>query len=209
MSKERKERIAWNMKGAWYEACASEGHCSFYFGRDLSAPCKSFQLFQIEEGMIGDVDISGVLVIQVIDLFSHKAMDLLSKGGEGGLYISKDTTEEQRKFLEPHFINNIPGLLLLRKTLETKYVDINLTQEDNTYLVSMPFGEMKLSLTVGGDGKNPQRLENSMFSVFLSDLKISNTHYWKYNDFGKNWEFQNRSGMIARFDLKGKSRDYC
>ena len=26
-----KVRINWNMKGTWYEACASEGHCSFYF----------------------------------------------------------------------------------------------------------------------------------------------------------------------------------
>jgi hypothetical protein len=34
MSKEVKERISWSAKGVWYEACASEGHCSFYFGRD-------------------------------------------------------------------------------------------------------------------------------------------------------------------------------
>ena len=203
-----KERISWNSKGVWYEACASEGHCSFYFGRDREESCKSFQLFQINEGKIGDVDISGVLAINVVDLYSNKAMDVMTKGGEGGVYISDKTTEEQRKYLETYFSKNVPGSILLRKVLGIKYVDINLEQEGNTYHVTMPHGEMKLSYTPGLDGKNPQRLENSIFGVFLSDLKICNTHFWKYNDFGRNWEFTNRSGVIASFDLKGKSRDF-
>ncbi len=201
-----KVRVNWNMKGIWYEACASEGHCSFYFGRDRDEPCKSFQLFKIEEGKIGDVDISGVLAINVVDIYSNKAAELLAKGGEGGLYISKSATDEQRKVLEPFFSNNVPGGILLRKILGIRYVDINLNQDGKTHHITMPYGEMKLTLTTGGDGKNPQRLDNSLFSVFFSDIKICNTHFWKYNDFGKNWEFVNRSGTIADFDLQGKAR---
>ena len=202
------ERINWNAKGVWYEACASEGHCSFYFGRDREESCKSFQLFQFNEGKIGDMGISGVLAINVVDLYSNKAMDVLTKGGEGGVYISDKTTEEQRKYLEPYFTNNIPGSVLLRKVLGIKYVDINLEQEGNTFHITMPHGEMKLSYTLGFDGKNPQRLENSLFGMFLSDIKICNTHFWKYNDFDRNWEFKNRSGVIASFDGKGKSRKF-
>ena len=200
-----KTKINWNIKGVWYEACAAEGHCSMYFGRDLEAPCKSFQLFEIKEGKIHDVDISGVLVIEVIDLFSPKAADLLLKGGEGGIYISESTTEEQRKYLKPFFINNVPSMLLLRNSLGVKYVDISLSQEGNTYYISMPYGEMKSSLTVGYDG-GPQRLENSLFNAFITDIKICNTLLWKFNDFGRNWNFINRSGAIANFDLKGKIR---
>ena len=192
------------MKGVWYEACASEGHCSFYFGRDREEPCKSFQLFKIEEGKIGDVDISGVLAINVVDIYSNKAAELLAKGGEGGLYISNSTTDEQRKYLEPFFSNNVPGGLLLRKVLGIRYVDINLNQEGKTYHITMPYGEMKLTLTTGGDGKNPQRIENSPLGVFLKDINICNTHFWRYNDFGKNWQFENRSGMIGSFDLQTK-----
>jgi len=208
MSKERKERIAWNMKGAWYEACAAEGHCSFYFGRDRKEPCKSFQLFQVKEGKIGDIDIAGILVINVIDLYSNKAADLMAKGGEGGLYIENSANEKQRKYLEPLFMKNIPGILLLRKILGIRYVDIKLNEENNIFHISMPYGEIKLSLAPGGDGKNPQRIENSIFSMMLSDIKICNTHFWNYNDFGKNWEFVNRSGAIAEFNLQGKSRDF-
>ncbi|MHA2471657.1 MAG: DUF1326 domain-containing protein, partial [Promethearchaeota archaeon] len=184
-----KERISWSTKGVWYEACASEGHCSLYFGRDLESPCKSFQLFQFTEGKFGDVDISDVLAINVIDLYSKKAADAMVKGGEGGVYISDKTTEEQRRYLEPYFVNNVSGGSILRKSLGVKYVDIQFDQEGDTFHVRMPFGEMKLSYTPGLDGKNPQRLENSPFGVFFSDLKICNTHFWKYKDFGRDWSF--------------------
>jgi len=208
MSKEVKERISWSAKGIWYEACASEGHCSYYFGRDRETPCKSFQLFQYNEGKIGDVDISGVMAIHVVDLYSNKAADVLSKGGEGGVYISNNTTEEQRKYLEPLFINRIQDGMILKDVLGIKYVDINLNQEGNTFHINMPYGEMKLSYTPGLDGKNPQRLENSIFGMYISDLKICNTHFWNYNDFGKKWEFKNRSGVIANFVGKGKSKKF-
>ena len=203
-----KESISWNTKGNWYEACASEGHCSYYFGRDREEPCKSFQLFQFEEGKLGEVDISGVLAINVVDLYSNKVAELMVKGGEGGVYISDKTTEEQRKYLEPYFVNNIPGSILLRKVLGVKYVNIELNQEGNTFHVTMPNGEMKLSYTPGLDGKNPQKLENSPFGVFFSDIKICNTHFWKYKDFGRDWEFKDRSGVIASFDGKGKSNNF-
>jgi hypothetical protein len=208
MSKESKASISWYMKGTWYEACAAEGHCSFYFGRDREEPCKSFQVFQINNGKIGEIDISGILAVNVIDLYSNKASDLMAKGGEGGVYISERATQEQKKYLEPFFNHNIPGMLLIRKVLGIRYVDINLKQVGNTFHLTMPYGEMKLSLAPGGDGKNPQRIENSIFSMMLSDIKVCNTHFWNYNDFGKKWEFINRSGAIANFNLQGKSRKF-
>ena len=195
--------MSWKAKGSWYEACASEGLCSIYFARDMEAPCKSFQLFQIKEGQIDNVDVGGILVITVVDLFSPTFTEVMLQGGEGGLYISEAASEEQRGVVEPFFTNNVPGMIMLRKPLGTRFVDINPSQEGNTYHITMPYGEMKLSLTVGGDGKNPQRLENSIFSAMLQDIKICNTHFWKYSDFGKNWEFVNRSGAIAEFDLHG------
>ena len=201
-----KVRMNTRMKGVWYEACASEGHCSFYFGRDREEPCKSFQVFQIEEGNIGDVDISGITAIHVIDLYSNKAADMMTKGGEGGLYISENTTEEQRKYLEAFWGPGEQAGQILKKVLGIRYVDIKISQEGNKYHIKMPYGEMELSLTVGMDGKNPQRLENSPFGMMLNDIKICNTHFWNYNDFGKNWNFENRSGAIASFDQQGKQK---
>ncbi len=193
--------MAWSMKGVWFETCAAEGHCSLWFGRDLAEPCKSFQTFLIQEGQINNVNIGGTLVMTLADLFSPKFADLMAQGGEGGLYIHEKADEAQRKELESFFSNNVAGWLLLRKPLGVRYVNIEMDQKGNSYHFKMPYGEMKMSVTVGGDGKNPQKIENSIFSLIFSDIKICNTEFWKYHDFGKDLEFTNRSGAMANFDI--------
>jgi len=144
------------------------------------------------------------LVIAVADLYSGKAADLPVKGGEGGIYISSTATEEQRKLLEPFLVNNVPGFLIVKKCLGVRFVDITLSQEGNTYHITMPYGELKGSVLVGGDGKNAQRLENLLTSMYFSDVKVCNTDFWKYTDFGKNFEFVNRSGFMTEFNLHGE-----
>jgi hypothetical protein len=195
--------MAWSMKGSWFETCAAEGHCSLWFGRDLEEPCTSFQVFKIDEGQINGIDIGGTLVMILADLFSPKFADLMAQGGEGGIYINDKADEEQRKELENFFANNISGTMLLRKPLGVRFVKIDMKQEGNTYHFKMPYGEIKTSLAIGGDGKNPQRIENSLFSMVFNNIRICNTHLWKYNDFGKEFEFVNRSGAVADFDMQG------
>jgi hypothetical protein len=170
----------------------------------MEKPCKSFLIVQIKEGKIDSVDMGGTLAIAVADLYSGKAADLPVKGGEGGIYISNITTEEQRRLLEPFLVNNVPGFLIVRKCLGVKFVDINLSQHGNDYHATMPFGELKGSVMVGGDGKNPQRLENLLTDSCFSDVKVCNTHFWEYKDFDKDFQFTNRSGFMAEFNLTGQ-----
>ena len=201
------EEINWNIKGTWYETCASEGHCPHYFARDRETPCFSFNLFDIKEGKIGDVDISGTKMLNSAELLSEKFADLPIKGGEGGIYINSDRSEEQRKVLEPFFRKNIPGCLLVRNVLGVKFVETELVQNNGVYNIKMPYGEIKMSLAPGLDDKKPQRLENSLFGMFFTDIKFANTHFWNYNDYGKNRNYKNRSGVIAEFDMKGVTTD--
>ena len=195
--------MAWSIKGVWHESCASEGHCSFYFGRDREEPCKQFVLFEIQEGQIDGVDVSGTLVVTIADIYSEKFVDLMAKGAEGAIYISDNTTEEQRKVLEPFFVNNVAGIGLIRKCLGVKYVNMELSKDGATRHLKMPQAEWEASLTVGGDRETPQRIENSVFSRAFPVVNICNTHFWKFSDFGRNWDFKNRSGARADFDLKG------
>ena len=205
--KNQEKAFNWSIKGNWYETCASEGHCPHYFARDREKPCFSFNLFHIKEGRIGEVDISGTKMLNSAELLSEKFADLPVKGGEGGIYFDSDRSEEQRKVLEPFWRKNIPGCLLVKNVLGVKFVDIEFTQNNGVCNIKMPYGEIQMSLAPGLDGENPQRLENSLFGMFFSDIKIANTHFWKYSDYGKNREYKNRSGVIAEFDLKGTSTD--
>ena len=90
----------WQVKGTYNEACAAEGHCPYYFGRDVEGGCRYFMVFRIKEGKVNDVDLSGITVIYNGDILYPKFVDFMQKGSEGGVYVSDNATEEQRKVLD-------------------------------------------------------------------------------------------------------------
>ena len=184
----------WQIRGVWYEACASEGHCPLYFGRDMASPCRNFAVYDIKEGQINGVDMAGIRIISVSDILSTRAAELFSSGTAAAVYVSENATAEQRPILEAFVAVGLP--LPVRELRGVKFVPISIVLDGPSYHVTMPFGELKGSMTMGRDGANPQRIDNSM-AVFLSELRIANTELWRYNDLGRNWEYRNRSGTVG------------
>lgn len=184
----------WQIRGIWYEACASEGHCPLYFGRDMESPCRNFAVYDIQEGQVNGVDMSGVRIISVADILSTRAAELPVSGTGAAVYISENATPEQRPILEAFVKIGLP--LPIKELRGIKFVPIDISLDGPSYHVTMPFGELKGRLTRGKDGANPQRIENAA-TPFLRDLKIANTELWKYNDLGRNWEYRNRSGTVG------------
>ena len=192
------ENGRWMLEGIFYECChAREGQCSLQFGREMPHPCGCLATYQIKTGQIQNVDMTGINILFHMDNIGPKPSD---GAGEGAIYISDTATEEQRKILEPFVMENMEGRMW-RKTLGIKFVRIDISENDDTYSITTPCSEQNLTLTVGGDGKTPIRIENGGLS-FLSDVKIC-TGAWKYNDYGKNLEFRNTSGQVADFTLRG------
>ena len=188
----------WTLKGTFFECCrALDGQCGLQLGREMPHPCTAFATYQIREGQIEGVDMKGINIIFLMDGIGPKPGDVVD---EGAAYISDNATEEQRKLLEPFVIEEMEGRMWA-KTLGVKFVKIDVSEKDGTYRITMPYGEQNLPLTVGGDGKNPIRMENGGLR-FLSDVKIC-TGFWKYNDYGKKMEYRNTSGQIADFVLGG------
>ena len=187
----------WTLKGTFFECCRIvDGQCGLQFGRELPEPCTAFATYQIREGQIQGVDMKGINIIFLMDGIGPKLDDVVD---EGAVYISDNATDEQRKILEPFTIEKMEGTMW-EKTLGIKFVKIDISEKDGTYNISMPYGEQNLTLTVGGDGKTPIRMENQGLP-FLTDVRVC-IGSWKYNDYGKNLEFRNTSGQAAEFTLQ-------
>jgi hypothetical protein len=184
----------WQLRGAWYEGCASEGHCPLYFGRDMESPCRNFAVYDIREGQINGVDMAGIRIISVADILSTRAAELPVSGTAAAVYVSENATAEQRPILEAFVAVGLP--LPVRQLRGVKFVPIDIKLDGPSYHVTMPFGELKGTLTRGKDGANPQRIENSGVP-FLREFRIANTEYWRYEDLGRNWEYRNRSGTVG------------
>ena len=184
----------WQLRGVWYEACASEGHCPLYFGRDMESPCRNFAVYDVREGQINGVDVGGLRIISVADILSTRAADLPVSGTAAAIYVSDTATAEQRPIIEAFVATSLP--LPVRELRGVRFVPINISLEGRGYHVTMPFGELKGSLTTGRDGTSPQRIENCPVP-FLRQLNIANTELWRYTDLGRNWEYRNRSGTVG------------
>jgi hypothetical protein len=193
-----KENKDWMMKGTFYECCrALDGQCGLQFDRELPHSCACLATYEIKEGQIMDVDMKGINILFHMDEIGPKPGTL----GEGAVYISDNATEEQRKILKTFVFEKMEGGMW-KKTLGFRFVKISISEKQGTYSIVMPYGEQHLTLTVGGDGKNPIRMENGRLP-FLSNVRICNTRVWKYQDYGKNMEYRNTSGQIADFVLAG------
>lgn len=136
----------WMLKGVFYECCRIEGQCPLWFGRDLwDEPCTNLATYEIKEGRIGDVDVSGIIIMLYGGNIGPRIADLANGIGEGAAYVSDNATDEQRKVLESFVPKHFVGERTWgwRKNLGLKFVKIEISKEPPIYHVTMPFGEQK------------------------------------------------------------------
>ena len=186
----------WQIKGIYNEACASEGHCPYYFGRDKEGGCRYFMAFRIQEGTVNDVDLSGSTVVYLGDLPHSTYAEVMEKGSEGAIYISDNATPEQRKVLDILAVNALGGAVM-KKVFGVQYVKIDIEAGEDTVYIKMPSGELKMHLTKSHDG-NPVRLENTTLP-FLSNVKTAHTSFWNWSDYNRHYDYKNRCGTWADF----------
>ncbi|MDN5856277.1 MAG: DUF1326 domain-containing protein [Actinomycetia bacterium] len=190
----------WTVTGSYNEACAAEGHCPFYFGRDVDGGCRYFMVFRLQEGIVNGVDLSGITVVYNGDILHSKFADLMANGSEAGIYVSDNATEEQRSVLDTLVTSSLGGVLV-GKNFGVRYVPIEVNETDNSITVKTPFGEMTQAQVTGANG-GPVRIDNSTLP-FLSDLKHCHTSNWSYVDHGKKFDYTDRCGSWADFAFSG------
>jgi hypothetical protein len=187
---------AWEIKGIYNEACASEGHCPYYFGRDKEGGCRYFMVFRITEGNVGGTDLAGLTAIYLGELPYSTYAEVMREGSEGAIYISDKATPAQRAILDTLAVQALGGALM-KRVLGVKYVPIDVTEEEGAVTFRMPAGAMRMELTRSGDG-NPVLMENVTIP-FLSNVKAAHSPFWNWADYNRHLEYRNRCGTWADF----------
>ncbi len=191
----------WQIKGTYNEACASEGPCPYYFGRDKVGGCRYFMVFRIQEGKVNDVDLSGITTMYMGDIPHPSFEELMNLGSEGAIYISDNATPNQREILDTLAVESLGGVLM-KKVYGVKYVKMDIKEENGTVHFKMPFGEMNQYLSKGGDGSTPVRLENQVLPM-LTDVKTCHTPVWSFKDHGRHFDYKDVCGVWADFAFAG------
>lgn len=193
----------WQIKGIYNEACASEGHCPYYFGRDREGGCRYFMAFRIQEGKVNDVDLAGITVVYMGDLPHATFAEVLEKGSEGGIYISDNASPKQREVLDKFAVQSLGGGGMMQRVLGIKYVKIDVEEGEDTIHIKMPSGELKMQLTKSHNGE-PVGLTNVPMP-FLSNVKAAHTAFWNWSDYNKSYDYKNRCGTWADFTMTSGS----
>ena len=195
------QQPGWEIKGVYNEACASEGHCPYYFGRDKEGGCRYFMVFRITEGTVNRVDLSGITAVYLGDLPHSTYVEVVEKGSEGAIYVSDSATSEQRAVLDTLVVEALGGVLM-KRVLGVNYVPIGVEEGDGAVHFRMPAGEMKMVLTRSHNG-DPVRLENATLP-FLSDVKAAHTLFWNWSDYSRHFEYRDRCGTWADFLMRSE-----
>ena len=191
----------WEIKGIYNEACASEGHCPYYFGRDKEGGCRYFMAFRITEGEVADVDLAGITAIYLGDLPHSTYAEVVEKGSEGAIYLSDNATPKQRAILDALAVEALGGVLM-KRVLGVRYVDIAVDESEDAVHFKMPSGEMKMGLTKSHGGE-PVRLENATLP-FIHNVKAAHTPFWHWSDYDRHFAYRDRCGTWADFTMSSE-----
>lgn len=203
-----------NLKGIFLEACRKHGHCPLWFGRDIveDKPCESMVVLKIEEGQIKGICVDGISLIYMRIGLGPKVPYTTIKWGAS--YVSRNINEEQKTILE-YFASRQIGTEMIDEFAGVKFCELEVEIENGLYHVKMPFGEVRMAHTVGGDGINPIIMHNNKLDgvredprmLVLKNAKFCNTDYWKYHDHGYKLEYHTLGGTTGDFYLVGDYKD--
>ncbi|MBN1380606.1 MAG: DUF1326 domain-containing protein [Deltaproteobacteria bacterium] len=196
----------WILKGNYYEVCRANGNCPLTFGRDMvDGPCANLATYRVTEGQIRGVDMKDAVFTIHADGIGPKFKDLFpgQKGiAEIAVYIDENATGEQKKILES-FLSTHLSAAMARKILGIKFVDIEIKEENNKYIISNPHCRQEMTMAIGGDGKSPIVVQNPI-TRWTTNYRIYNGE-WSFTDYGKKLAFHQTSGHVADFSFGGKN----
>jgi hypothetical protein len=191
----------WKVEGIFNDACASEGVCPYYLGRDVQNGCRYFWVFRIRNGKVNGIELGNIAIMYIGDISHTSFQDFVQNGSEGEIYISDTATREQREVLNALALQSLGGIVM-RNVSRTEYVKMEIREEGGSIHIKMPYGEMKQRLTTGGDGKTPVRFENQVLPM-LTDVKACHTHFWRYQGQERQLDYSDRCGVWADFTFEG------
>jgi len=203
-------KTAWRLKGKGYEFCNCQPGCTCNFsGFPTSADgsCKAAVANHIEEGHCGDVDLSGIDAVAILDW--PKAIH--DGGGKAIFVVPPEVSEEQLGALAQIFTGQLGGMPweILGGTFEVAGVvraPVNITDNGLESGFSIPgVGEAKGSML-----KNPVTGEPHGVAIVLDTGFI-----WKRGDCGQgsfhveaegvNLEFSDSNWILYDFDWTNQS----
>ncbi len=187
-------KTGWRLKGVGFEFCNCQPGCTCNFSGFPTSPdgsCKAAVANSIEEGHCGDIDLSGIDAVAILDWPSA----IHDGGGKAVFVVPEEVTEEQLGALAQIFTGQLGGMPweILGTTFEIAGVvraPVNITHDGIESGFSIPgVGEAK-----GTTMRNPVTGEAHGAAIVLDEGFI-----WKKGDCGQGSFHVEAEGIELEF----------
>jgi hypothetical protein len=195
--------MAWRLDGNYFESCTCEIPCpctaSFDLGADYDR-CKVILVFNVRDGEVDGVDVSGLTVAAVAD--TPKVMT--DGNWRLGVLVDEQATDEQAEKLGAVFGGQLGGPMealgpLVGEALGMERASIEFSESDGKHTVrigDMADVEVEDIVPFGKEDGEPVRLEG-VFHPANSTLTIARSLRSNVSAFGV--QFEGKSAFSAPF----------
>ncbi len=186
---------AWRLKGKGFEFCNCQPGCTCNFSgfpTSSDGSCKAAVATRITEGQCGEVDLSGIDAVAILDWPGP----IHDGNGKAVFVVPPEVSDEQLGAMAQIFTGQLGGMpwVILGTTFEIAGVvraPVHITEEGIHSGFSIPgVGEAK-----GTTLKNPVTNEDHLVSIVLDQGFI-----WKQGDCGQGSFDVEAEGMHLQFD---------
>jgi len=202
--------MAYRMSGRFLEACDCYVPCPCWFeqGPD-DAECTGFVAWQIENGEIDDVDVSGLSVVSVSQHGGHRDG---AHHMRVALLVDDEADEDQQSALSAAFSGSLGGPLgeLARLTGDLAAVEpakITFVDDDGKARVEVPKLLGVRSKVVRGSTKRPVRVADGQLATLLgSPVTVGRSSRYRLSIEAAKLDIDvsDRSTMTGRFSYAHK-----
>jgi len=198
----------WKIKGELALNCSCEVFCPCVVSLGAHPPtygfCQAWLGIRIDKGRWGIQDLGGLNVAMLLDI----PYSMGQGGWQVGTYIDERANDGQFEALNTILQGRARGTtglfrLLVAEWFETRRVPVSYDVKDGVRTVAAGKAILgQIEPIPGADAKNPVTIENTGYWMGPKVI-ASHSLRAKVRDFGRVWNFDNKSAEICAIDWSG------
>jgi hypothetical protein len=196
--------MSWNLEGTFYENCSCDAICPCTWSnmarRATNDDCRAALLFEVDNGSVDGVDVSGTACMLVI-----QTPAMMPEGNwKAGLIIGDIATDEQAEGLTQVFSGQAGGppaglAPLIGEFLGVERLPVTVSHDDNRHHVVIgDVIDYQLAMEQSPEGQQVQ-VTNIVVHPAGPDLDVAQASDVANRPFGIEWSGQGLSGFSNRF----------
>lgn len=183
--------MEWEISGNYMSSCSCDVNCPCLVGETKADRgwCSGALCFDIEQGQVGDVDVSGARIAMVGDW----PQSYVAGGGTARIYFDSELSDAQRNALAPIIMGQKGGSLENMSAIvqdwlppKTAHIEVKTGEDEMRFLVE-GFGEGKIVPIRGVNGE-PTRILNAS-AGYRDDVSLGRGQGTQWSDpETRTWE---------------------